>query len=61
MRKLSLFIIFNLIFTIYGKVAFSQSLESIINSKNRTASYVERDKYRNPLDTLNFFKINNNY
>ena len=38
----------------------SQKGESVINSKNRTPSYVERDKYRNPLNTLSFFKIKNN-
>ena len=42
------------------KLSYAQSLESVINSKNRTPLYVERDKYRNPLNTLNFFKIKNN-
>jgi predicted methyltransferase len=45
---------------IYTKLSYAQSLESVINSKNRTISYTERDIYRNPLKTLNFFKIKNN-
>ena len=36
------------------------SLEEAVNSKNRTKNYVLRDKYRNPLETLSFFKIKNN-
>ncbi|MAH89542.1 MAG: methyltransferase [Pelagibacterales bacterium] len=58
-RKLILFLIFFCFCGFYVKLAFSQSLESVINSKNRTPNYVDRDKYRNPLETLNFFKINN--
>ena len=58
-RKLILFLIFSCFCIFYMKLSFSQSLESVINSKNRTSEYVERDKYRNPLETLNFFKINN--
>ena len=42
------------------KLSYTQSLESVINSTNRTPSYVERDKYRNPLNTLSFFKLKNN-
>ncbi len=45
---------------ILAKLSCTQSLENVINSKNRTPSYVERDKYRNPLNTLSFFKIKNN-
>tara|TARA_E500000178_G_C16995325_1_gene742873 strand:- start:131 stop:958 length:828 start_codon:yes stop_codon:yes gene_type:complete len=39
---------------------YAQSLNEVVTSKNRTLSYVERDQYRNPLETLNFFKIQNN-
>ena len=56
-RKLILLLVFSCFCVFYMKLAFSQSLESVINSKNRTSKYVERDKYRNPLETLNFFKI----
>ena len=36
---------------------FSQSLDDVINSENRTLLYKERDKYRNPIETLSFFDI----
>ena len=42
---------------ILAKLSYAQSLESVINSKNRTPSYVERDKYRNPLNTLSFLRL----
>ncbi len=58
-RRLILFLILPCFCIFYMKLVFSQSLESVINSKNRTPSYIERDKYRNPLETLNFFQINN--
>ena len=35
-------------------------LSEAINSKNRTAEYILRDKYRNPKETLTFFGIKNN-
>ncbi len=55
------FIFFIIIFSfILVKLSYTQSLESVINSTNRTPSYVERDKYRNPLNTLSFFKLKNN-
>ena len=59
-RKLILFIIFFCFCALHVKLVFSQSLETVINSKNRTSNYIERDKFRNPLETLNFFKIKNN-
>ncbi len=63
MKKIHNFILyfFIIIFSfILAKLSYTQSLESVINSKNRTPSYVERDKYRNPLNTLSFFKLKNN-
>ena len=63
MKKIYNFILYFIIIAfsfILAKLSYAQSLESVINSKNRTPSYVERDKYRNPLNTLSFFKIKNN-
>mgnify|MGYP003306792187 CR=1 FL=1 len=54
MKKIHNFILFFFIITfsfILTKLSYTQSLESVINSKNRTPSYVERDKYRNPEKT----------
>ena len=39
--------------------ANSFTLKDAINSDNRTAKYSERDKYRNPMQTLSFFNIKN--
>ena len=50
--------IFFLILLISSNV-FSKTLEQVINSESRTAAYKKRDIYRNPFDTLSFFKINN--
>ena len=63
MKKTHNFILYFIIIAfsfILVKLSYAQSLESVINSKNRTPSYVERDKYRNPLNTLSFFKLKNN-
>ena len=37
-----------------------EKLIESIKSKNRTTSYIIRDKYRNPLETLSFFGIRSN-
>jgi len=50
--------IFFLILLISSSV-FSKTLEQVIKSESRTAEYKKRDIYRNPFDTLSFFKINN--
>ena len=63
MKKTYNFILYFIIIVfgfVLAKLSYAQSLESVINSKNRTPSYVERDKYRNPLNTLSFFKLKNN-
>jgi predicted methyltransferase len=40
--------------------SFAISLEDVINSETRTKKYKDRDKYRNPGKTLNFFKLKKN-
>ncbi len=60
MKKLNKLVLFFFVYCftlISTKLVFSQSLEDVINSKYRTPAYVERDKYRNPLETLSFFNI----
>jgi len=36
---------------------FAENFQNAINGDNRTASYVERDKFRNPEATLRFFEV----
>tara|TARA_X000000950_G_scaffold266565_1_gene342186 strand:- start:1140 stop:1967 length:828 start_codon:yes stop_codon:yes gene_type:complete len=45
---------------IFFSLVNAKKLDSFINSDNRTPSYKERDKFRNPKQTLTFFKIKNN-
>ena len=45
---------------IFFSLVNAKNLDSFINSDNRTPSYKERDKFRNPKQTLTFFKIKNN-
>ena len=56
-RIIILFFASNLIFF---SLVNAKNLNSFINSDNRTPSYKERDKFRNPKQTLTFFKIKNN-
>ena len=68
MRKvlIMLFYIYRIIILLFASnlIFFSlvnaKNLDSFINSDNRTPSYKERDKFRNPKQTLTFFKIKNN-
>jgi predicted methyltransferase len=48
--------IFFLILLISSSV-FSKTLDQVIKSESRAAEYKKRDIYRNPFDTLSFFKI----
>ena len=45
---------------IFFSLVNAKNLDIFINSDNRTPSYKERDKFRNPKQTLTFFKIKNN-
>ena len=45
---------------IFFSLVNAKNLDSFIHSDNRTPSYKERDKFRNPKQTLTFFKIKNN-
>ena len=51
------FIIFPLI--LLGQLLFSQSLQDVINGDHRSEKNKARDKYRNPIETLEFFGIKN--
>ena len=57
MRLKKIFYIKIFLFSILASSLLSQSLDSVIKSENRTLSYKERDKYRNPKETLTFFKL----
>lgn len=39
----------------YSQVSFDQLIDEALAEKHRTPAYIERDKYRNPKDTLLFF------
>ena len=52
-----LFITSAVLFSSYNH---AHSLENAINSIDRSSKNVSRDKYRNPLNTLSFFKLKNN-
>ncbi|MDC0651786.1 methyltransferase domain-containing protein [Alphaproteobacteria bacterium] len=39
------------------KASLADTLEEAINNKDRTEAFIERDTYRNPNETLNFFGI----
>ena len=41
----------------FSFVAHGHGLKEAIESTERTPAYVLRDQYRNPYDTLSFFKI----
>ncbi len=58
MKKL--FIFFSFIFLIYSKSIFADALDISIESMDRSPDYMERDQYRHPKDTLNFFGIKAN-
>ena len=54
------FITFTILTTFLNNMSFSdEALVEAIQSKNRTANYVLRDSFRNPLETLSFFGIKN--
>ena len=54
------FITFTILTTFLNNISFSdEALVEAIQSKNRTANYVLRDSFRNPLETLSFFGIKN--
>ncbi len=46
--------------SILSSPLLSQTLDDVINSENRTLLYKKRDKYRNPKETLTFFKLKPN-
>ena len=54
------FIVFSVLFFTSSHSFSDNLLTKAIESKNRTAKYVLRDKYRNPKETLTFFGIKNN-
>ena len=41
----------------YSQVSFDQLIDEALAEKHRTPAYIERDKYRNPKDTLLFFGL----
>lgn len=53
---LSLLVSFFCIFSCVGI-----TIEDAVKSEKRTKDYTNRDKYRNPIQTLSFFKIKNNF
>jgi predicted methyltransferase len=55
MKKLSIAISFLLLF--FTNSSLSNSLDGAISNPDRTPEYMERDKYRHPKETLNFFGI----
>ena len=44
---------------LFGQLGFSQSLQDVINGDHRSEKNKARDKYRNPIETLEFFGIKN--
>jgi len=57
MKNLFLLILFMI--SIITKVTFADSLDEAINNSDRTPLFAERDIYRNPKETLQFFGIKN--
>ena len=55
MQKFSL--LFSFLTLLIFKVSFADALNEAIDNKDRTIAFVERDIYRNPNETLNFFGI----
>ena len=51
---------FLIVLTLCFSFAYSQSLEDVIKGSHRSSKNKDRDKYRHPLETLNFFGIKNN-
>jgi predicted methyltransferase len=50
---------FKLILLLLGQLVFSQSLQDIIDGDHRSEKNKARDKYRHPIETLEFFGIKN--
>ena len=44
---------------LFGQLGFSQSLQDVIDGDHRSEKNKARDKYRNPIETLEFFGIKN--
>ena len=44
---------------LFGQLGISQSLQEVINGDHRSEKNKARDKYRNPIETLEFFGIKN--
>ena len=44
---------------LFGQLGISQSLQEVINGDHRSEKNKARDKYRNPIETLQFFGIKN--
>ena len=44
---------------LFGQLGFSQSLQEVINGDHRSEKNKARDKYRHPIETLEFFGIKN--
>ena len=57
-NNIKYFITCSLIFL--GQLLFSQSLQDVINGSHRSQKNSARDKYRHPIETLEFFGIKNN-
>ena len=57
MKNLFLLILFMV--SVITKVTFANSLDEAINNSDRTPLFAERDIYRNPKETLQFFGIKN--
>ena len=62
MKKIILIISVLILFCsfISGETLNEKKLEQVVDSKYRTEEYKKRDKYRNPIETLNFFGIKKN-
>jgi|TARA_B110000090_G_C13381864_1_gene446152 predicted methyltransferase len=58
MKKL--FIFFSFVFLLYSKSIFADALDVAIKNIDRTPENMQRDQYRNPKATLNFFGIKPN-
>ncbi|MDG2268694.1 MAG: methyltransferase, partial [Alphaproteobacteria bacterium] len=58
MKKLFIFISF--VFLLYSKSIFADALDVAIENIDRTPENMQRDQYRNPKATLNFFAIKPN-